>query len=46
LKAHFSSLFNSQVEVDFPVINKIPKQETQHDLGKIPSKGEIKNAIS
>jgi hypothetical protein len=37
LKAHFSLLFNSQVEVDFSVINEIPKQETQQDLGKMPS---------
>jgi hypothetical protein len=38
LKAHFSSVFNSQVEVDFSVVDEIPRHGTQYNLGKIPSK--------
>ncbi len=46
LKSHFSSLFNSQVEVDNTVLEEIPKHEIQHELGKVPSKAEIRRAIS
>jgi hypothetical protein len=46
LKAHFTSLFNSHTRVDFSVLDEIPNHITQHILGEVPSKTEIKKAIS
>ncbi len=46
LKSHFSSLFNSQVEIDATVLDEKPKHEIQYKLGDISSKAEIKRAAS
>jgi len=46
LKDHFTSLFNSQTRVDFSVVDEIPNHISQQVLGKVPSKTEIKKAIS
>jgi hypothetical protein len=45
LKTHFSSLFNSQVKIDFSAIDKIPNHETQHKLGEMPSQTKIMKSI-
>jgi hypothetical protein len=46
LKGRFSKLFNSQVGIDMAVLEDIPKHEVQHKLGDVPTKTEIKKAIS
>ena len=42
----FYSLFNSQVQVDYTVLDKLRQHETIHELGSPPSLNEVKNAIS
>ena len=44
LKTHFSSLFNSQVPVDFTVLNKLPQYEVKHKFGETPTHTEIQSA--
>ena len=46
LNQHFHSLFNSNVQVDPPVLNNLPQHPIQHHLGNKPTKQEVKNAIS
>ena len=46
LNAHFASLFNSQVQVDFTVLDKLPQYETRHEFGEAPSRTEIQSAIN
>jgi hypothetical protein len=46
LKTDFSSLFNSHTEADFSVLDGIPDHISQHIIGKVPTKSEIKRAVS
>jgi hypothetical protein len=46
LKKNFSTLFNSQAEADFSVVNKIPNYITRYTPGKVPTNLEIKKAVS
>ena len=46
LDLHFNSLFNSQVSVDFTVLNNLPQHDTKHEYGILPTaKNEIQSAI-
>ncbi len=46
LKAHFSELFDSQVEIDMTVLEDILKHKVQHKLGGMPTAVEVRRAIS
>ena len=46
LNIHFNSLFNSQVQADFTVLNNLPQYEIKHDLGKKPTPTEVQKAIN
>jgi len=46
LNTHFSSLFNSQVPVDFTVLDKLPQYEVKHEFGETPTHTEIQSAIN
>ena len=46
LNTHFNSLFNSQVQVNFAVLNNLPQCETRHELGEKLTSTEVKKAIN
>ena len=46
LNAHFKSLFNSQVQVDCTVLDKLPQYEIKHEFGEKTTPTEIQNAIN
>jgi hypothetical protein len=45
LNSHFQSLFNSQIEPDFSVLDELPQHKAELDLDKWPTKAEIESAI-
>ena len=45
LRDHYHSLFNRHAEVDYAVLNKIPRHETQHHMGTVPTWTEVKKAV-
>ena len=46
LNSHFSSLFNSQVNIDYSVLDNLPQQEIKHEYGNTPTPKEIRTAIN
>jgi hypothetical protein len=46
LNTHFNSLFNSQVQVDFAVLNNLPQCEIRHEFGEKPTSAEVQKAIN